>query len=147
MLGESIETSAGDPEHAGKSIRVVGTNPFIIGSEDEEGNRFYQFIKDSKIECYLLNTGRFGENGKNNGVKITVKDSSNFIIEAARGRIKWKSDEFWGYRIPTDLKKFDWKKYYEKKEYRKLNSELKTERIAWLTKFKKLHRKVKNALF
>jgi phosphoenolpyruvate carboxykinase (ATP) len=32
MLGESIETSAGDPDRAGESIRVVGTNPFIVGS-------------------------------------------------------------------------------------------------------------------
>lgn len=35
MLGESIQTSAGDPSKAGESIRVVGTNPFIIGSEGE----------------------------------------------------------------------------------------------------------------
>jgi phosphoenolpyruvate carboxykinase (ATP) len=33
MLGESVQTSAGDPSAAGESIRVVGTNPFIIGSE------------------------------------------------------------------------------------------------------------------
>jgi len=32
MLGESIETSAGDPTQAGKALRVVGTNPFIVGS-------------------------------------------------------------------------------------------------------------------
>ena len=32
MLGESIETSAGDPARAGESVRVVGTNPFVIGA-------------------------------------------------------------------------------------------------------------------
>ena len=31
MLGESIESTGGDPKRAGESVRVVGTNPFIIG--------------------------------------------------------------------------------------------------------------------
>ena len=39
MLGESIETSAGDPTKAGQAKREVGTNPFIVGPEAEEGNR------------------------------------------------------------------------------------------------------------
>ena len=29
MIGESIETSAGDPKRAGESIREVGTNPLL----------------------------------------------------------------------------------------------------------------------
>ena len=37
MLGESIITSAADPTKAGQSVREVGTNPFIVGSEGEEG--------------------------------------------------------------------------------------------------------------
>ncbi len=46
MLGESVETSAGDPTQAGKSKRVVGTNPLIIGPKAEEGNRFYNILKN-----------------------------------------------------------------------------------------------------
>lgn len=151
MLGESIETSAGDPEHAGKSIRVVGTNPFIIGPEYEEGNRFYEIIKKGKIECYLLNTGHFGQSDNQNGVKITVKDSSALIVGAAKDEIRWKKDGFWGYSIPiradgVNLKKFDWKKYYTRQEYRKLNDELKTERKNWLAKFARLNKKIKDAI-
>ncbi|MFH1785123.1 MAG: phosphoenolpyruvate carboxykinase [Candidatus Micrarchaeota archaeon] len=147
MLGESIETSAGDPEHAGKSVRVVGTNPFIVGPEHEEGNRFHKMIKKGKIECYLLNTGHFG-GGRKKGVNITVHDSSALIVDVARGCIKWKKDEFWGYLVPEkangiDLAKFDWKKYYTKEEYEKLNAELKLERVMWLKKFKKLNKKIK----
>ncbi|VVC02547.1 Phosphoenolpyruvate carboxykinase [Candidatus Bilamarchaeum dharawalense] len=151
MLGESIETSAGDPTQAGKSIRVVGTNPFIIGPEYLEGNRFYEFIKKDKIDCYVLNTGHFGQNGNKTGVKITVHDSSALIIDAAKGDIEWKKDGFWGYLVPIkakgiDLGRFDWKKYYDKKEYEKLNNELKVERKQWLAKFTKLDRKIKNAI-
>ncbi len=59
MLGESIETAAGDPSKAGQSVRVVGTNPFIVGDDGEEGNIFYEFVKryEGKIRCFVMNTG------------------------------------------------------------------------------------------
>jgi phosphoenolpyruvate carboxykinase (ATP) len=61
MLGESILTSAADPTKAGQSVREVGTNPFIVGSKGEEGNIFYEILKNNPgIECFLLNTGGFG---------------------------------------------------------------------------------------
>ncbi|HVO77070.1 MAG TPA: phosphoenolpyruvate carboxykinase (ATP) [Candidatus Bathyarchaeia archaeon] len=61
MLGESIITSAADPTKAGQSVREVGTNPFIVGSEGEEGNIFYRIIrKNPNVQCFLLNTGGFG---------------------------------------------------------------------------------------
>ncbi len=61
MLGESIITSAADPTKAGQSVREVGTNPFIVGSEGEEGNLFYSIIKKNpNVQCFLLNTGGFG---------------------------------------------------------------------------------------
>ena len=37
MLGESIETSAGDPTKAGQAKREVGTNPFIVGARGRGG--------------------------------------------------------------------------------------------------------------
>lgn len=61
MLGESIITSAADPTKAGQSVREVGTNPFIVGAEGEEGNIFYRIIKKNPgVQCFLLNTGGFG---------------------------------------------------------------------------------------
>ncbi len=61
MLGESVLTSAADPVRAGQSVREVGTNPFIVGSEGEEGNIFHDICeKNPKMQCYLLNTGSFG---------------------------------------------------------------------------------------
>jgi phosphoenolpyruvate carboxykinase (ATP) len=61
MLGESILTSAADPTKAGQSVRSVGTNPFIVGSEGEEGSIFYDILKRNPgIQCFLFNTGGFG---------------------------------------------------------------------------------------
>ena len=78
MLGESVETSAGDPTQAGKSLRVVGTNPFIIGSEEEEGEIFLSILRNNPdIQCFMLNTGKVG--GEDRGQKITVADSVKIL--------------------------------------------------------------------
>ncbi len=96
MLGESVETSAGDPTQAGKSLRVVGTNPFIIGSEQEEGNTFLRILRNNPdIQCFTLNTGKVG--GADRGQKITVADSVKILEMIARDKIVWRRDE-WGLR-------------------------------------------------
>jgi phosphoenolpyruvate carboxykinase (ATP) len=90
MLGESVETSAGDPTQAGKPKRVVGTNPFIVGSEADEGNIFLSTLRRNPgMQCYLLNTGWVG--GEHRGVKISVKDSARIIEMIARGTITWRT--------------------------------------------------------
>ena len=63
MLGESIETAAGDPTKAGQPTRVVGMNEFIVGDSAEEGNIFYEYLKryESKVRCFLINSGGVGE--------------------------------------------------------------------------------------
>lgn len=153
MLGESVESSAGDPTQAGKSLRVVGTNPFIIGSLDEEGDRFLEILEANPgIECLLLNTGRFGAHpGKDEGVKITVRDSARLLANAASGAIEWKKDPDWDYEIAAragdiDMKPFDPSRYYSKEEYSKLTEELKGERRAWLGQFKGLDRRIAGAI-
>lgn len=146
MLGESIETSAGDPKNAGKSVRVVGTNPFIIGSKAEEGNRFYDMIKHRPIQCFLLNTGSVGQNKK-----ITVKDSVILMREAARDKIVWKKDSDWNYELAShvngiDISTFDPKKYYSDNEYKTLIQKLKQERNEWLKQFPDLYTKITSSL-
>ncbi len=71
MLGESILTSAADPTKAGQTVRSVGTNPFIVGSEGEEGSIFYDILKRNPgIQCFLFNTGGFG------GRQVDVENES-----------------------------------------------------------------------
>jgi len=142
MLGESIETSAGDPSKAGQSKRVVGTNPFIVGSEADEGNIFLDIIrKDPDIQCYLLNTGWVG--GEHRGVKISVKDSARIIEMIARGTITWKEDPFWGYEVPEevpglDMDRFDLENFYSPDEIDVARRELREERREWLAGFEDL---------
>jgi len=138
MLGESIITSAADPTKAGQSVREVGTNPFIVGSEGEEGNLFYRIIKKNpKVQCFLLNTGGFG------GQKIKIQDSAAFIREIARSRVEWRKDETWGYEVPAsvpgvDLARYEASRFYKPEEIEAFTESLRAERIAWLAKFKDL---------
>ncbi|MDD5495119.1 MAG: phosphoenolpyruvate carboxykinase [Dehalococcoidia bacterium] len=150
MLGESVETSAGDPAEAGKQRRVVGTNPFIVGSEEEEGNMFLDILKrNPHMQCFLLNTGKVG--GMANGQKITVFDSVKILEMIARDRIKWKKDDFWGYEVPTeipglDMTRFDLSNYYSENKIKLLSRNLKQERLEWLGKFENLDKGVIQAL-
>ena len=146
MLGESIESSAGDPTQAGKSIRVVGTNPFIVGSYVEEGNMFLDILRENPdIQCFILNTGNVG--GMTGGQKITVRDSARIIEMIARDKITWQRDDFWGYEVPSEipgieLDRFDTQNYYSDEQIEQLSGELKKERLAWLSQFPGLNQSI-----
>ncbi len=136
MLGESVETSAGDPSSIGQARREVGTNPFIIGPEAEEGNRFLRFLRiNPSIDCYLLNTGAVGDT-----VKISVQDSANILEQIARGTIRWVIDDDWGYEVPVGIRGMDLdairpQNYYEPADYSRRVNALRRERRDWLSAF------------
>jgi len=150
MLGESIETSAGDPTEAGKALRVVGTNPFIVGSHAEEGNMFLSILrKNPDIQCFILNTGNVG--GMTRGQKITVRDSVKIVEMIARDKITWRKDDFWGYEVPSEipgveLDRFEPKNYYSNEQIEQLSQDLKRERLTWLSQFAGLNQDVLSAI-
>ncbi|HEY3203249.1 MAG TPA: phosphoenolpyruvate carboxykinase (ATP) [Thermoanaerobaculia bacterium] len=144
MLGESIETSAGDPSKAGQAKREVGTNPFIVGPEAEEGNRVLAILRDNPdMHAYILNTGSIGAKGGSPGEKITIKVSTEIMKQIAREGIRWEKDPDWGYEVPRDvpgidLAKYDPREYYSTEEYAALVGKLRAERREWLAKFQDL---------
>jgi len=150
MLGESIETSAGDPAQAGKALRVVGTNPFIVGEEEEEGNILLSLLRNNPdIHCFILNTGVVG--GADRGQKITRKDSLKILEMIARDKIAWKKDEFWGYEVPVnipgvDLERFDLSNFYTEEQIQEISEDLKRERLEWLSQFQRLDGDIINAI-
>ncbi|MFH0888082.1 MAG: phosphoenolpyruvate carboxykinase [Planctomycetota bacterium] len=149
MLGESVETSAGDPTQVGKSLRVVGTNPFIIGPAEEEGNWFYKMLKaNPQVECFVMNTGRVGGI---DGEKITLLDSSEIIKQIIRGGIQWKVDQDWSYYVPSkidgvNIERFDPFHFYSQDEYYELIKKLRAERKEWLSKFTDLAPRIRNVI-
>jgi phosphoenolpyruvate carboxykinase (ATP) len=67
LWGESTHSFATQPDKAGESTRIVGTDDFIIGSRARKVNRFYEIIMGlaerypGKLRCYQYNTGGMGE--------------------------------------------------------------------------------------
>lgn len=143
MLGESVETSAGDPTKAGMPKREVGTNPFIVGPEAEEGNRLLEILRSNPdMECYLINTGKVGARQKDgsDGKKITIKVTTEIMKQIAKGGIEWKEDPDWGYLVPAsvdglDISEYDPRAYFTEEEYRERTERLRKERKDWLAQF------------
>jgi len=67
LWGESTHSYASQPLKAGESVRIVGTDPFIIGSRAKKINRFYEIIMTlvsnhpGKLKFVQYNTGGIGE--------------------------------------------------------------------------------------
>jgi len=67
LWGESTHSFASQPKKAGESVRIVGTDPFIVGSRAAKVNRFYEIIMTlasnypDKLKCMQYNTGGMGE--------------------------------------------------------------------------------------
>jgi phosphoenolpyruvate carboxykinase (ATP) len=141
MLGESIETSAGDPTRAGQAKREVGTNPFIVGPEAEEGNRILAILRSNpEMQAYILNTGSIGAKGDFAGEKITIRASTDIMKQIAKEAISWARDPDWGYEVPSripgvDLARYDPRTRYTPAEYQDRIAKLRGEREEWLSKF------------
>ncbi len=152
MLGESIKTSAADPNAKGEAVREVGTNPFIVGSLDDEGNRFYDILKaNPKMQCYLLNTGKVGAHPERSR-KIKILETIALLREICRDGIEWKKDDMLNLEIPKkvqglDMTDFEFSKFYTPNELNEALSHLRKERKVWLDQFRDLNTEILDELY
>ncbi len=148
MLGESVQTSAGDPGAAGESIRVVGTNPFIVGSEGAEGNRFRDLVADLDVDCFVLNTGEVGAGA--DARDVGVEESVTILRELARGSVEWTDDERTGMTLPASVPGLDVDDYYvpdHVDEFDRKQRDLRAERRAYLATFDDLREEIETAVY
>ncbi|KAB1190767.1 MULTISPECIES: phosphoenolpyruvate carboxykinase (ATP) [Haloferax] len=138
MLGESVETSAGDPSRIGEPIRVVGTNPFIIGSAGEEGNRFRDLIADLDVDCFVINTGAVGTTDP---VDVGVEETVAILEGVARGSLDWTDDETLGLTVPSNVPGIDIGQFVvadHVEDFDSMHGELRRERQSYLSQFDEL---------
>ncbi|NIA08236.1 MAG: phosphoenolpyruvate carboxykinase [Nitrospiraceae bacterium] len=97
IYGESIESSGGNPEEAGKFKRVFFLDPFVSGNRLEHAMIFYDIIKRNRIKCYLANTGSIGQNARD----VTLRQSLAIYNDLTRIELRFSSDpDLLGYHFP-----------------------------------------------
>ncbi|HEX9713330.1 MAG TPA: phosphoenolpyruvate carboxykinase [Actinomycetota bacterium] len=160
MLGETMGTSAGGKDEAGKSLRVPGTNPFFPLPHAQQGNRFLELIQTAEMDVYLMNTGWVGggdaDVAAGRAKKVKIPHSSAVVKAIADGTIEWTQDPDFGYQIATSVPGFDDeellqpRRLYERQgrldEYAATVKRLKEERATFLAKFDGLEREIRNAI-
>jgi phosphoenolpyruvate carboxykinase (ATP) len=162
-LGESIESSAGDPRRVGESVRVVGTNPFIIGDEAAEANWIYDFIKahGDRVHAYLINTGGVGEireklpdgtsRVRREVTRIQIPETSALFRSIVRGRVEWVDEPYFGTQVPSriegaNISRFDVESHYSKQQTEEYVQALGQERRQYLERFTGLNPAVLEAV-
>jgi phosphoenolpyruvate carboxykinase (ATP) len=97
IYGESIESSGGNPEEAGKFKRVFFLDPFVCGNLLEHAMIFYNIIKGNRIKCYLSNTGTIGAND----TKVNLRQSLAIYNDLSRIELRFSSEpDLLGYHYP-----------------------------------------------
>ena len=97
IYGESIESSGGNPEEAGKFKRVFFLDPFVSGNRLEHAMIFYDIIKRNRIKCYLSNTGSIGQDNRD----VSLRQSLAIYNDLTRIELRFSSDpDLLGYHSP-----------------------------------------------
>ena len=107
ILGQAMESSAGDPTQAGKIRSEFFYDPFMAGDKADHTNRFYEILKGlPHLNFYLLNTGGIGEG--EHYKDVSVSKTIAILNSLLRGGL----DEHWidspgGFKIPTAVRDVD----------------------------------------
>jgi len=107
ILGQAMESSAGDPTQAGKIRSEFFYDPFMAGDKADHTNRFYEILKGlPHLNFYLLNTGGIGEGEYYKDVSVSK------TIAILNSLLRGGLDEHWidspgGFKIPTAVRDVD----------------------------------------
>lgn len=106
VLGQAMESSAGDPTQIGKIRSEFFYDPFVAGDRAEHANLFYEILKGlPHINYYLMNTGGVGE-----GVHykdISVVHTLGILDSLLRGGLEDWVDSPTGFKVPASIRAVD----------------------------------------
>lgn len=107
VLGQSMESSAGDPTQAGTIKNEFFYDPFLAGDRAEHANLFYDILQSNPhINCYLLNTGFVGEG--TSFKDITLADTMGILDSLLRGGAdQWQLSDKTGLLVPRSVRAVD----------------------------------------
>jgi phosphoenolpyruvate carboxykinase (ATP) len=106
VLGQAMESSAGDPTKAGTIRTEFFYDPFIAGDHAAHANRFYDIIENlPEVNFYLMNTGSIGEDY--HAKKIDVGHTMNILDSLCRGGLEDWLESPSGFKVPTAIRNVD----------------------------------------
>ncbi len=106
VLGQAMESSAGDPTQAGKIRSEFFYDPFIAGDLTEHANIFYDIIISiPHLNYYLINTGGIGEGEHYQDIRLEF--TMAILDSLLRGGLEDWVDSPTGFKVPKAIRYVD----------------------------------------
>ena len=106
VLGQAMESSAGNPTEAGKIRGEFFYDPFVAGDRAKHANKFYEILKDlPHMNYYLINTGGVGEGASYKD--INVNHTLGILDSLLRGELEDWVDSPTGFKVPAAIRAAD----------------------------------------
>ncbi|MDH4299659.1 MAG: phosphoenolpyruvate carboxykinase (ATP), partial [Dehalococcoidia bacterium] len=148
VLGQAMESSAGDPTQAGRIRSEFFYDPFVAGDLAKHANIFYEIIKGiPHLNYYLINTGGIGEAEHYRDIRL---EATMAVLDSLlRGGLDDWVDSPTGFKVPKAIRYVDDiyshpEKLYSRTEFEEKQRELNKIRYESVKKLgDSLHRDVK----
>ncbi len=148
ILGQAMESSAGDPTKAGQIRSEFFYDPFMAGDKAEHANRFYEILRGlPHMSYFLLNTGGIGEGERYREIKL--EHTMGILDSLLRGGLEDWVDSPTGFKVPKAIRTVDDiylhpERLYLKEEFESKQKELNKIRQKAIRKIgSKLHPDIK----
>ena len=106
VLGQAMESSAGDPTQAGKIRSEFFYDPFVAGDLAEHANIFYNITKGlSNLNYYLLNTGGIGDSEHYQDIRLDI--TMGILDSLLRGGLEDWVESPTGFKVPRAVRVVD----------------------------------------
>ncbi len=106
VLGQAMESSAGDPTKAGTIRSEFFYDPFVAGDLATHANIFYDIIREiPKLNFYLINTRGIGEG--EHYVQIRLEFTMGILDSLLRGGLEDWIDSPAGFKVPKAIRVVD----------------------------------------
>ncbi len=131
ILGQAMESSAGDPTQAGKIRSEFFYDPFIAGDRAQHANIFYEILKGlPHLNYYLMNTGGVGEGQYYKDIRLEF--TLAILDSLLRGGLEDWIDSPTGFKIPSAVRYLDDIYLHPEKLYHKIEFEEKQNELSKL---------------
>ena len=106
VLGQAMESSAGDPTRAGKIRSEFFYDPFVAGDRAKHTNIFYDITKGlPNLNYYLLNTGGIGDSEHYQDVRLDI--TMGIVDSLFRGGLEDWVESPTGFKVPRAVRVVD----------------------------------------